>query len=1021
MIHIYNSHSLDKLAHRFADILQTEHSEPLCPTWIVVQNNEIKEWLSLQLASKQGIAGNFRFIFPSEFMWALYRLKETDIPQSLPSDLTAMQWALFDLFGKEPKLLDLVPFYDTEADSPQKRFQLGSQVADIFDQYQVYRPDMMQTWLERNLVTKNKHEKWQAALWKRLNEYWDENIKTRSIPSRAKAYNDLINWFEDEDKTLLEQLPGRIFVFGLSHLSRPFMEIISHLSAFISVHFHNRWSSLNFDDKDLQNLLSGWNVSFEDQYKLFQDLLKDMQSEVSISDLDEDPVSRLSDLSVHSCHNSRREVEVLKDSVLDYFEEHSSAGPEDVLILVPDAETYMSELETIFNGNEGEPALPISKLFRTQHTDEHAMIALLDAIDSSYKPSTILELINLHPIKQSFSFSDDELERMETWIIDNKIHRGIGDSFNSPYSWQKGLNQLLLGFITEPGELDLYRGLVPYQSISANEDMRLTARFSSFIHSFIEAVQGSHKGKTPNEWLGFIETLVHSFLGGDSEESSPGLYRTLGKLKEQIKYSNVSEKVSFQMMKSWLKTQFSANDSISGRFGQGITVSSYIPYRSVPFKFIAVLGLNEGVFPRKAVRPEFDLIYASPQPGDRIQKEDDTYLFLETVLAADDHLHISYQGQDQRSDAKRLPSMLVQQLMDVLGKDKISFYEHKLHPFNTDYFSNKKGMRSYSPMNLKIAGNLQDRMNKAPIFTEPDLKEPGQNEGQKVVIQDLISFFNNPSKYIVQNHLGFSDSVYLNEVSDREPFNLNKLESYYLDDFIYSSLSKGNTKERMFEYVRASGIIPDKLKGEKVFQGEFEQIQELHEQMRTITSEKEQIIDVELNIGGIEVAGKISGVYGDMLISSRVGKRKPKYEIGHWLKHLIALESGIPIKKGVFLSIEGNDLHSLELYSQDIPKDVLLDYLQWFLSNEPILSKTAFFPATSKSYAQKWNEEKDKERALNEARKTWEPSYKNSFVEFNDYYNQVLWRNRDPLVLDDFHDNALRFWEPFLMALGEEG
>lgn len=1021
MINIYTSHSLDKLAHHFSDILQTEDTEPLQPIWIIVQNNEIKEWLSLQLASKQGIAGNFRFIFPSEFIWILYRLKEKDVPQSLPSDLAAMHWALFELFEKDPELLDLIPVYDTESESPQKRFQLSGQVADIFDQYQVYRPGMTQTWLKRNLCTKNRHENWQSTLWLRLNEYWNNNKSTRSIPSRSEAYSDLIKWFVDGDKSFTDKLPERVFVFGLSHLNKPFLEIISHLSTSKSVHFFHRYSLQRDENKDLQKLLSSWNESAKDQIGLFHDLLKDLDSEANIRELDESSVSSISDISVHSCHNSRREVEVLKDSILNYFEENTNAGPEDVLILVPDAETYSSELETIFNGNEGEPSIPVTQLLRDKRSDIYAFSAILDAIDSSHKASTILELINLQPIKKAFSFTDDELERLEEWVIDNKIHRGIGNTFNSPYSWQKGLNQLLLGSFMEPDELELYRDLAPYRSITANDDINLIGRFSSFIDSFIEVVKESKENKRPTEWLKYIEKLHHAFLGGVNEEGGSGLYHVLSKVDEYLQYSNVSENVSFQMMMSWFKSQLSNNDSTSGRFGQGITVSSYIPYRSVPFKFIAVLGLNEGVFPRKAVRPEFDLIYSSPKPGDRIQKEDDTYLFLETVRSAGDHLHISYQGQDQRSDAKRLPSMLVQQLLDASEKGRVSYYDHKLHPFSRSYFSNENGMRSYSSLNLKIAENLEREAGSDLTFTDEYLNEPGTDKNDKVLVKDLISFFTNPSKYIALNSLGLSDSIYLNEITDRESFKLNNLESYFLDDFIHDSLLKSNPKEHVFEYVRVSGMIPDKLKGEKVFQSKYDQMEKLNHELSLLTSKKEHVIDIELSLEGIEIIGKIPDIYGDTLVTSHVGKRKPKYEVGHWLKHLILLESGIPIQKSLFVSMEGSDLEVLEFHSKDIPKDVLAGYLKWFLSNKPILFKAAFFPATSKSYAQKWNDEEDKRNALYEARKTWEPSYRNTFVESNDYYNRVLWRNQDPLIRDDFHNHALQFWKPFIKACEEEG
>lgn len=323
MIHIYNSHSLDQLAHRFSEILQKEHFEPLEPIWIVVQNNEVKEWLSLQLASKQGIAGNFRFIFPSEFMWALYRLKDKDIPKSLPSDLSAMHWALFDLFGKEPKLLDLIPVYNKGEESPQKRFQLSSQLADVFDQYQVYRPDMTQAWLEQKLVTKNKHEKWQAAVWRQLNECWKENEVTDSIPSRSKAYNNLINWFEGHEMSFIERLPEHVFVFGLSHLNKPFLKIFSHYSKIKSVHFFHRELLFNFSNKGLQDVLSDWNASSKAQFELFKEFLENQGTQASISGINEDPVSTLPGIHVHSCHSNKREVEVLKDSILDFFEKNS--------------------------------------------------------------------------------------------------------------------------------------------------------------------------------------------------------------------------------------------------------------------------------------------------------------------------------------------------------------------------------------------------------------------------------------------------------------------------------------------------------------------------------------------------------------------------------------------------------------------------------------------------------------------------------------------------------------------------
>ena len=101
MFHLYQSHSLEKLAQHFIEKAgKTLPDNPLSQPWIIVQNNEIKEWLSLKFASQKGIAGNFRFIFPSEFLWVLYRLQKPEVPQQLPGDLNAMQWGLFNCYRK---------------------------------------------------------------------------------------------------------------------------------------------------------------------------------------------------------------------------------------------------------------------------------------------------------------------------------------------------------------------------------------------------------------------------------------------------------------------------------------------------------------------------------------------------------------------------------------------------------------------------------------------------------------------------------------------------------------------------------------------------------------------------------------------------------------------------------------------------------------------------------------------------------------------------------------------------------
>ncbi|MDR9418932.1 exodeoxyribonuclease V subunit gamma [Gracilimonas sp.] len=1019
MFHSYYAHSLADLAHHFCDDLKVDNSSPLQPTWIVVQNNEIKEWLSLQYASRKGIAGNFRFIFPSEFLWMLYRLNKKHVPKVLPGDLNALQWTLFYLFNQNEDLLANIPIYDMENDVASKRFHLCAQLADVFDQYQVYRPEMLLDWLDGKPSTKHKDEKWQAYIWKKLNEYWKQHKATKDIPSRPEAYKELLQWMDDKSNPVTEQIPDNLYVFGLSQVNQPFLTILNKYAHHKEVHFYHRKLDFDFVGEDLTQLLSMWNEPAEDELELSNRLLREFNVDSKVTKADSNSATQFSSIRVHSCHNNRREVEVLKDELLHYLDENTDANARDILILVPDAEEYATVIESVFEGNENEPSLPVSKIFRNQKSTTHTLGLVLDLLHSSFKPSMVLEIVNMEPIQNKFSINDEEVDTIEEWVQQNKIHRGVGASFNAPFSWKKGINQLMAGFVMETDELEVFRGLVPYDGIHTSDDMLLAARFSKLMHLLFSFSEETEKSKTVTEWLNFVEIITKELIVDESkdEASATRIFNIISRLKEQAAYTVNQQEINYSLMKSWFKTQITSNDSASGRFGHGITVSSYIPYRSVPFRFIAMLGLNEGVFPRKAVRPEFDLIYGEPKPGDRLQKRDDTYLFLETLFAAEDHFHISYHGQDQHSDTNKLPSMPAQQLLEVMNKSQIVKLEHPLHPFNTRYFKEGGMLTSYSKENLELSKSIRGDSSAEPAFIDSGLQKLIQENKSEIEIRDLIIFFTNPSKYILSNELNASTRSYYNELKDRESFDLDYLESFKLDGLLFDKLSSGFLDTDIFEYVKTAGLIPDKLKGKKVFGSALEEVSGLHQEIQKVSKAKEREINIEVKISGLTIIGKIKGIYGNALVSSRIGKRKPKYEIEHWLKHLMLLEAGYAIDRSIFISKEKDEVDILEIQSDHISKKTFKSYIEWFAGKSALPDTLVFFPETSKAYAEEWLKKKDKKEALSKAKKAWEPKPNYTFVESNEFSNRVVWRNREPLEMEAFHENALTFWEPFIQAV----
>ncbi|MCV4932385.1 exodeoxyribonuclease V subunit gamma, partial [Escherichia coli] len=74
---------------------------------------------------------------------------------------------------------------------------------------------------------------------------------------------------------------------------------------------------------------------------------------------------------------------------------------------------------------------------------------------------------------------------------------------------------------------------------------------------------------------------------------------------------------------------------ISQRFLAGpVNICTLMPMRSIPFKVVCLLGMNDGVYPRTLPPLGFDLMSQKPQRGDRSRRDDDRYLFLEALMSA---------------------------------------------------------------------------------------------------------------------------------------------------------------------------------------------------------------------------------------------------------------------------------------------------------------------------------------------------------------------------------------------------
>lgn len=920
---------LSKLADRLLDVFeQNPPSNPLAPEIFVVQNHGMARWLSLYFAEERGVAANLKFEFPAERIWSLIRVLEPDVPETLPSDRKPMAWAILQILrdDEDPKL-EVLRQYAKEDDpvrQEMRRWKLAGRIADVFDQYLTYRPDMMISWQKSSYKPQSASEQWQAVLWEKLTAQWKELALT-GYPHRAMLQQKVIEAI-DKNEIELEDLPQRVTVFGVSAMPPIYLEILVKLSKLVDVNFY----ALTPGTKTLSSIYESLGQTGREYHELLEkyvdendinpqrevlnqnpavrepSLLHTFQAELMGMETGQDKAAWDPSIQVHSCHSARREVEVLYYQLVALFDQDETLNPSDVLVLAPDLETYAPEIEAIFGTIEdGLPEIPfhLADRFSGQSNPvDNAMAKLLELAESRFKVTDVLDLLDSDPIQTKFEFSEDNLKTLERWIEDTHIRWGIDEdskaALNLPksksFTWKSGLDRMILGYAMKPENDLLFNGVYPYEEVEQSEDALLAGRFFNLIESLF----GFHKEtKTPHSlegWAKLINRWIGRFL--PEKEYFTDLQRLrdlIADLANQQEISGFSDEVPFRIIRSYLQEELEQNKKGGGRSGRGVTFGSLVQMRNIPAKIICMLGMNDGSFPRSKIPITFDLMNRNPKPGDRSHSQEDRQIFLETLLAAKERIYFSYIGQSNRQDTTFPPSVILRELIDYLTEqygieEEEILTKHPLQAFSTKYFKegSKKSLFSYSTKHKVIAENLQTQVPEVAVFLKAPLPDP-DSEFQKLTIGELVRFFQHPAKYLLQNRFG----IYLNRDrildEDREPFLLEGLTGYQLGQELLERFLNNESLEQYKQVVRATGMLPEGWTGEQAFSQKKSEVQDFGSNLQNILQqEKLAVFEVDLEIGDFRITSKLDQVYSREQVFYRFGSMRPKDLIELWIKHL---------------------------------------------------------------------------------------------------------------------------------------
>jgi exodeoxyribonuclease V gamma subunit len=458
-----------------------------------------------------------------------------------------------------------------EDDRDQYRlYQLCNKIADIFDQYLVYRPDWIADWEQGGGLAARRHP-WQPILWRELKAYTE--LRKQSHWHRANMFGAFVSALSSGKE--LTRLPQRLFVFGISALPDNFIQALQALGKNIDVHLmvtnpcqyywgdivdqaqvarvNRQWfakSELDFSEYAEGNPLLasmgklGRDYLFQLQESGIEEvtafaepergsLLNSVQQDIleleNPARFPEDPstskhknkvIDGDNSLVLHSCHSPLREVEILHDQLLEMFSSQPELQPRDLIVMVPDVASYAPYIEAVFSNAPANRYIPYSISDRSSSQENPLLLnfeKLLKLQDSRFTVSDVLELMEVPAVLHRLGLNEDDFHRLRLWISQTNIRWGLDadhrDLWQLPLfeqnSWRFGLKRMLAGYALGTQD-ELWQGIAPYSEIEGL-DAALLGKLADFIDLLEHTKNRFEQPMLLPDWIDAINQLLEHY------------------------------------------------------------------------------------------------------------------------------------------------------------------------------------------------------------------------------------------------------------------------------------------------------------------------------------------------------------------------------------------------------------------------------------------------------------------------------------------------------------------------------
>jgi len=730
LLTIYRSNRAEWLARVLAEQLRLAPPGLFDSVDVVVNTWPTSRWLAEQLASVNGISALVRFPFPGSRLRQLVRMVlGIDSDAEDPWRASRLVWPLIDVLPQVLQTEEAAPLREWINRQPsqpgqlnREQWQLARSIADAFDDYALYRPQLIHQWLEggEQLSTSSQEIpsqlRWQPQLLRLLAERLDVEPFGLQVHRAVAMLRGGVHH--------AKALPTQLRLFGLSSLAPVQMELIQALSGVMDVQMFlltpcpdlwqrcrsrrealgHQWTepadgswllqaprleaTLGRMGAEFQQLLEGSGESQLGQWQegdLFAapatmacesgtepNLLELLQQQL-VSPEDQQPLRRRQEddsLLFLACPGQWRQVQLVRDQILQWFAADPSLEPRDVLVMTPQVSRFAPLLASVFNDAAATGVdLPWRITDRSQQDSPGITQGLLQLLQiaGDRLTATALEGLLANPaIQQQQGLTQDDASSVSRYLQLTGFRWGLdaeergGDETHS-LSWC--LDRWLLGLVLPSSPGLAPGGVAPFAE--GLEPAQL-AKWWQLLAQFCRQLKEFRRARTCGAWVELLQGFVEELFGDGGSWAWERQCLLIALEDWRQIAADCPLLLEAAVVADVLNEALSAD---SGRFGHrtgALTVSALEPMRAIPHRVIVLMGLDADVFPRHRERPGFHLLEHQRQLGDPCSSDQDRYVLLEALMSTRQHLLITWNSRDEHTGECRPAASPVQQWLGQL-------------------------------------------------------------------------------------------------------------------------------------------------------------------------------------------------------------------------------------------------------------------------------------------------------------------------------------------------------------------